>query len=156
MHLDLPRATESAQTHPCIYAHVRAETTITVTTLPQPGGTSHPLGIPKLHVYEAHDVQIHGSRSCWETQAPVPHEKRLSPWGLAWISAPLPSVGSLWGGWGGSGWAPAPLIETDPGPLGAQGECGRPGGPCPALQVWMLTLGLQWMMRAPSVCPSLM
>ena len=58
-------------------------------------------------------------------------------------------------GWGRSGWVPAPLIETDPGPLGAQGECGRPGGPCPALRVWMLTLGLQWMMPSPSVCPSL-
>lgn len=126
MHLDLPRATESAQTHPCIYAHVRAETIITVTTLPQPGGTSHPLGIPKLHVYEAHDVQIHGSRSCWETQAPVPHEKRLSPWGLAWISAPLPSVGSLWVGLRGEWVGTCSPHRDRSGPTGSAGRVWPP------------------------------
>lgn len=73
---------------------------------PSQGSTSHPLGVPKLQVYEVYDVQIHGSHSCWETRVSVLHEKLLSPWGLAWISAPLPDVGSLWVELGRSVWVP--------------------------------------------------
>ena len=71
---------------------------------PSQGSASHPLGVPELQVYEVRDVQIHGSHSCWETQVSVLHEKLLSPWGLAWISAQLPDVGSLWVELGRSVW----------------------------------------------------
>ena len=140
MLLDFPRATESAQTHPCVCVHVRVENSRCHHPAPARGApvtllVSQSSKFTKSMMFKSTDHIAAGKlrfqsfmRSCSAPGDWLGFQPRFPMWAVSRWS---------WGGVCGC-------------PLGAQRECGCPGGPCPSLRVWMLTLGLQWMMWAPS------